>query len=131
MTSTQFNTNTTPSDQAHKQAAEKTASTAEQEESKFNSSANLQRQFSVEFMPSEAAKKPSMMNTKRQPRDQSGEVKLPQPALSDNTQISGATWGELKEKAMQTKYFETSLFVKFLKPHEKNLLKQCIEAQKA
>ena len=82
-------------------------------------------------MPSEAAKKPSMMNSKRPARDQSGEVKLPLPALSDNTQISGATWGELKEKAMQSKYFETSLFVKFLKPHEKTLLRQCIEAQKA
>ena len=53
------------------------------------------------------------------------------PIVTDNTQISGATWGELKEKAMKPGYLEKSLFVKFLKPHEKTLIKQCIEAQKA
>ena len=68
------------------------------------------------------------MGGKQATREKSGERKQPPPTLSDNTQISGATWGELKEKAMQPGYMEKSLFVKFLKPHEKTLIKQCIEA---
>ena len=102
----------------------------EQEESKLNTSTSLQRQFSVELMPSEAAKKPRMSN-QIEKRDKSGEPKQTIPIVTDNTQISGATWGELKEKAMKPGYLEKSLFVKFLKPHEKTLIKQCIEAQKA
>ena len=40
------------------------------------------------------------MGGKQATREKSGERRQPPPALSDNTQISGATWGELKEKAM-------------------------------
>ena len=35
-------------------------------------------------------------------------------SMSDETKISGTTWGELKEKAMQPNYIEKSTFVSVL-----------------
>ena len=51
--------------------------------------------------------------------------------LSDSTSISATTWGELKERAMEPGYFETSGFVRYLKKKEKDTLRRLIAAQKA
>ena len=48
--------------------------------------------------------------------------------LSDSTSISATTWGELKERAMEPGYFETSLFVRYLKKKEKDTLRRLIAA---
>ena len=48
-------------------------------------------------------------------------------AMCDNTQISGTTWGELKEKAMAENYLKTSPFARYLSKNEKETLKMLIE----
>ena len=48
--------------------------------------------------------------------------------LSDSTSISATTWGELKERAMEPGYFETSVFVRYLKKKEKDTLRRLIAA---
>jgi len=51
------------------------------------------------------------------------------PVLSDQTLVSGNTWAELKERAMQPNYVTSSLFVKYLNKREKEVLRKLIEAQ--
>ena len=48
--------------------------------------------------------------------------------LSDDTSISGTTWGELKQKAMEPGYMQKSTFVRYLTKLEKDTLKLLIMA---
>ena len=54
---------------------------------------------------------------------------IPDIELSDDTKISGTTWFELKSKAMEPGYIETSPFVKLLNKSEREILLAAIEAQ--
>ena len=48
--------------------------------------------------------------------------------LSNETKISGNTWSELKERAMQPDYISKSEFVNYLTQEEKVTLQKLIEA---
>ena len=54
---------------------------------------------------------------------------IPDIELSDDIKISGTTWFELKSKAMEPNYIETSPFVKLLNKSEREILLAAIEAQ--
>ena len=48
----------------------------------------------------------------------------------DDISISGTTWGEIKERAMQPEYLETSQFVRYLKKSERDILNKLIDGQR-
>ena len=46
--------------------------------------------------------------------------------MTDETLVSGAPWGELKEQAMKDNYLETASFVKYLSKNQKETLANLI-----
>ena len=51
--------------------------------------------------------------------------------MCDETRISAARWGDLKEKAMEPDYLKKSPFARYLSKNEKETLKILIEKQTA
>ena len=49
--------------------------------------------------------------------------------MCDYTKISGATWGDLKEQAMEPDYLKKSTFARYLSKNEKETLRILIEKQ--
>ena len=45
----------------------------------------------------------------------------------NDIKISGTTWGEIKDRALEPGYLDKSAFVKYLKKTEKELLKKLIK----
>ena len=62
-------------------------------------------------------------------RSESIKMKKDGPELSDNTPLSGVTWGEIKKTAMKPDYVKKSTFVKYLTKREQETLDKLIVAQ--
>ena len=67
------------------------------------------------------------LSEKDQEKKQEEEKKIKEAekksSLSDETIISGTTWGSLKKNAMEPDYMKKSPFAKYLKKAEKETLK--------